>query len=117
MKTSGRTMATCAEMDEIVQMRHYLLYTSAWVTGNTEKMGEGKDRKAEAASLNTHHANSTVIYGESPQSRGQMTFTHSYRRQISADRDLCIATVFAFRTPVRAVCVCLRAGVYVCADE
>lgn len=76
----------------------------------------GKDREAVAASMNTHHSSSTVIYGESCQSRGQMTFTHSYQRKISVDRDFRITSLFALRTPspdsvclsvCRCVCVCV----------
>lgn len=54
-----------------------------------------------------------VIYEESRQSRGQMTFTHSYQRKISADRDFCISSVYAPRTPSRP-CVILCVQVCVC---
>lgn len=60
--------------------------------------------------MNTHHTNSAVIYGESHQSRGQMTFTHSYQRKISTDRDFRITSVFALESrldPVCLPCVCV----------
>lgn len=65
------------------------------VLGRAKTGGAVKGLQAVAASMNTHHANSTVIYGESCQSRGQATFTHSYQRMISADRDFCITSIFA----------------------
>lgn len=60
----------------------------------SRRWGSGKDQKAGAASVNTHHANTTVIYRESCQSRGQLTFTHSFQREISVDRDFRIRSPF-----------------------
>lgn len=79
-----------------------------------EKMEGWKDWEAVAAYANTHHANSTVIYWESCQRRGQMTFTHSYQWKISLDRDFFIASLVApgpsldsvFMSVCRCVSVC-----------
>lgn len=97
-------------------MCHYLSYTSAWVTGDKEKMEGWKDWEAVAAYANTHHANSTVIYWESCQRRGQMTFTHSYQWKISLDRDFFIASLVAPGPSLDSVCmsVCRCASVCCC---
>lgn len=98
--------------------RCHIIYCThlLWLQATRRRWGRwgGKVREAIAASMNTHHANSTVIYGESRQSRGQMTFTHGYQRKISVDRDFRISSLFASRTPVEALCVCLCASVCVC---
>lgn len=109
-------------------MCHYLSYTSAWVTGNTAETAERERpggevegwRGAAAASINTHHANSTVIYGESSQSRG----TSDLHTQLS-EEDIS-GQGFQYRIPLRlqdalagSLCcvrvqVCVCAGVCVC---
>lgn len=79
--------------------------------GDKEKMEGWKDSEAVAASVNTHHANSTVIYWESCQRGGQMTFTHSYQWKISLDRDFFITSLFA---PGPSQHVCVQACMCVC---
>lgn len=45
----------CTVIDEIVQMSHYLLYTSALVTGNKEKMGKmGRESPRGNSCLNEY---------------------------------------------------------------
>lgn len=75
----------------------------------------GKDQEALAASVNTHHAKSTVIYRVFCQCRGQLTFTHSNQRKISADRDFHIRSPCP-SGPLQRLCVCLSVCrcVFVC---
>lgn len=83
-KTSQRMVCCkCAVIDEIVQMCHYLLYTSAWVTGNKEKMGEwerlgGSSCLHEYPSCQFHSDLWRVL-----PNRGQMTFTQLSEEDIS----------------------------------
>lgn len=76
----------------MVQMCHYLLCTSAGVVDDKQKTG--KDLQAQAACMNPYPANSAVIYKESCQRGRQMTFTHSYHREISVDGDFAIPFLF-----------------------
>lgn len=89
-------------------MCHYLLCTSAWVRGYKAETCERRDRGAGAASINTHHANSTVIYGESHPSGGQMTLTHGYQRKISVDSDSRIVPLSLQDTLLGWLCVCAQ---------
>ena len=107
----------CTAIDEIVQMCHYLLYTSVWVSGDRQKIGErerpgGSSCLREYPSCQFHSDLCRVL-----PKQGDKWPSHIVIRERYQWTGTSISHPSSPITPVQTMCACLCAGVYVCVVE